>query len=133
MNAESNVGAAPSINGHLIALGAERAIAIYERRGEWRVAEFREGRGELTYAGAWFRFHSEGLRFCHNGRAGLQLSTPLTPEMLEKIERLHDESEAGQERILAVPRAVGAVVGRYWINVISRLCRRAARISQTFG
>jgi hypothetical protein len=58
---------------------------------------------------------------------------PLTPEILEKIERLHAESEARQERVLAVPRGVVAVARRCWINVISRLRGRAARISQTFG
>ena len=132
MNAESEVRTAPSINGHMIALGVGHSIAIYERNGEFHVAEFRDGRGSLEYAGSWFRFHAEALR-CRKGRAALQSSMPLNPEMLEKIERLHAASDARQARMLALPRSVAAAARRYWINAISRLRGRAARISQTLG
>lgn len=133
MNTESKACTAPSINGHMIALGAEHSIAIYERNGVCWVAEFCDGRGTLEYANSWFRFHAGGLRYCHNGRATLQFSAPLTREMLQKIERLHAESDARQERMLAMPRTVAATARRYWTNVISRLRGRAAKISQTFG
>jgi hypothetical protein len=132
MNAESKVPSAPSINGHMIALGAGHSIAIHERNGEGFVAEFRDGRGELSYAGSWFRFNAGALR-CLRGRAALRCYTPLTAEMLQNIERLHAEREARQERMLAVPRTVAAAARRYWINVISRLHGHAAKISQTFG
>ena len=132
MNPESNVRAAPLINGHLIALDAGHSIAIYERNGEGFVAEFRDGHASLEYAGSWFRFNSGVLR-CLRGRTALEFSMPLTPKMLQKIERLHAESEARQKRMLAVPRTVAAAARRYWINVISRLRGRAAKISQTFG
>jgi len=73
----------------MIDLGTGHTIAIYKRNGVCWVAEFRDGRGERDYAGSWFRFHAGGLRYCHNRRrAALESSTPLTPEMLEKIERL---------------------------------------------
>jgi hypothetical protein len=58
---------------------------------------------------------------------------PLTPEILERIERLHAESEARQARMLAVPRTVVAAARRYCINVISRLRGGAAKVSRTFG
>jgi hypothetical protein len=132
MNAESKSRTAPSINGHMIALGAGHSIAIHERNGEGFVAEFRDGHGELAYAGSWFRFNAGALR-CLRGRAALRCYTPLTAEMLQKIERLHAESEARQERTLAVPRTVAAAGRRYWINVISRLRGHAAKISQSFG
>jgi hypothetical protein len=133
MNTESKARTSPSINGHMIDLGAGRAIAIYERNGNCWVAEFRDGRGELHYAATWFRFHAGGLRYCHTRRAGLQSSAPLTPEMLDKIERLHRENETRRESVPAVPRTVAAAARRYWINVMSRLRGSAAKTSQTFG
>jgi len=133
MNAESDVRTAPSIKGHLIAPGAGHAIAIYERNGEFYVAEFRNGRGEFGRADTWFRFHSGILRYCPSRRAALEASVPLTHEMLQKIERLHATSEARQDRMLAVPWTVAASARRYWFTVISRLRGRAAKISQTFG
>lgn len=133
MNPESNVRTASSINGHMIALGAGHSIAVYERNRECFVAEFRDGRGEFTYAGAWFRFHAGGLRYCHNRRTAFQVSMPLSPDMLANIERLHAEDEARHERMLAVPRTVAAVARRYGIELISRLRGRAAKVSQTLG
>lgn len=132
MNTESQVLTAPSIKGgHMIDLGPRHSIALHERNGHWWAAEFRDGHGELIYAGAWFRFHAGGLRYCHNGRAAVPSSAPLTPDMLEKIERLHRESEAREERMMAVPRAIAAAAQRYANNVLSRLSRRAIR--QTSG
>jgi hypothetical protein len=132
MNTESKAHTAPPINGHMITLGAGHSIAIYERNRECYVAEFRDGGASLEYAGSWFRFNAGALR-CLRGRAALRCYTPLTVEMLQKIERLHTEREARQERMRAVPRTVVAAARRYWINVISRLRGRAAKISQTFS
>lgn len=133
MNAESNTRTAPSINGHMIALGTGHSIAIYERNRDGYVAEFRDGRVELMHAGTWFRFHAGGLRYCHNRRNALQCSMPLTPEMLEKIERAHRESEARQAMMLAVPRNAAAAAQQFCISVMSRLLGRASKTSQTLG
>lgn len=130
MNAESQVHIAPSITGNAIVLGAGHSIAIYERNRESYVAEFRDGGGRLEYAGSWFRFHAGELRVA---RAALQSATPLTPEMVERIERLHAASEVREERMLAVLRRVAAAARRYWIKAISGLGGRAAKTSQTFG
>jgi hypothetical protein len=132
MNAESKVRTAPSINGHMIDLGTGHALAIYERNGVGWVAEFCDGRCTLEYAGSWFRFNAGALR-CAKGRAALRLSMPLTPEALQNIERLHAESEARQERMLVVPRALAAAARRWAIGVMSRLRGRAAKISQTLA
>jgi len=132
MNRESRPRTAPSINGHMITLGAGHSIAIHERNGEGFVAEFRDDRGELSYAGSWFRFNAGALR-CLRGRAALRCYTPLTAETLQEIERLHAAREARQERMRVVPRIVAAAARRYWIDAISRLRGRAAKISQTFS
>jgi hypothetical protein len=132
VNGKSEVRTASPTNGHVIDLGAGHSIAIYERNGVSWVAEFRDGRGEIMYAGAWFRLDSRCLRYCHDRRTGLQPSTPLTPDMLDNIERLHVESEARQKRILALPRIVALVARRYWISLISRRRRRGVKTRQTF-
>ena len=132
MNAESQMRTAPSISGNMIDLGAGHSIAIYERGRESYVAEFQDGGGRLEYAGSWFRFHAGALR-SRKGRAALQSSMPLTPEILERIERLHAESEARQKRMLAVPRNVAAAARRYLISVMARLRGGASKISQTVG
>jgi hypothetical protein len=132
MNAESKPRTAPSIYGHMITLGVDHSIAIYERNGECYVAEFRDGYGSLEDASSWFRFRAGVLRW-GQGRAALQSSIPLNSEMLEQIERLHAASDARQARMLAVPASVAAAARRYWSNAMSRLRGRTARISQTLG
>jgi hypothetical protein len=128
MNAESKARTVPSINGNMIDLGTGYVITIYERNGVCWVAEFYDGRGEFEYAGAWFRFYAGRLRAA---RVALKSPTPLTPEVLEKIERLHRASEAREERILAVPRVVAAAAQRWAISLMSHLRGRESKIGQT--
>lgn len=130
MNAESHMGTAPFISGNMIDLGAGHSIAIYERNRKSYVAEFRDGDGSLEYASSWFRFHAGELRAA---RGAFQSATPLTPAMLETIERLHRESEAREERMFAVLRRGAAAARRYWISVMSRLRGGASKSSQTVG
>lgn len=132
MNAKSPMRTAPSINGHMIALGTGHSIAIYERNGFSYVAEFRNGRGEFTYAGAWFRTYAGGLRYCHNRRTAFQVSMPLSPDMLANIERLHAEDEARHERMLAVPGEVATIVKRFLLSLMS-WTRGASKTSRTVG
>jgi hypothetical protein len=119
--------------GHLIDLDVGRSIAIYERNGELWVAEFRDGRGEITYASAWFRLYAGGMRYCPNYRAAFQHPKPLPLQVLERIRLLHAEDDAREERMLAAARTVMAVVRRYGFNVISSMRGRAAKIIQTFS
>jgi hypothetical protein len=129
---EPKVRIAPSINGHTIVLGAGHSVAIYKRKGEFYVAEFLDGCGELAYADTWFRFHAGALR-CYNGRAALRRSMPLTPEMMQKIERLHAESEARQERMLAVAGNVATIVKRCLLSLVPWTRGVASRTSGTVG
>jgi hypothetical protein len=122
--------ATPLITGNMIDLGAGHVIAIYERNGVCWVAEFHDGLGEFDCAGSWFRFSAGRLRAA---RTALKSPTPMTAEMMEKIERLHCASEARQERILAVPRAVSAAAQRWAIGMMSRLRGGASKASQTLG
>jgi hypothetical protein len=121
VNAESQVRDSPRISGHAFDLGAGHSIAIYERNREWCVAEFRHGSGEFMAAGAWFRFRAEPLRYSHGGRAAL----PLSPEMLEQIEQLHRQGEAGQETALALPRQA-SINGRRWVLTLQSWARGIA-------
>jgi hypothetical protein len=130
MNTESKVLAACPVKGHMIALAAGHLIAIYERNGESYVAEFRDGYERVEYACTWFRFYASALRYRHDGRGAVDDATPLTQEMLQKVERLHAKSEARQEKMLAVPRTVALAAQRYCINVLARLRGRAAKTSQ---
>jgi len=131
MDTQAGLPSSGSINGgYIINLGARHSIAMHERNGHWWVAEFRGGCGELRYAGTWFDLYAENLRYCHDRRTGLPCSTPLTPEMLERIERLHRESEARDERILTLPRTVAAAARRCAISVMSRLRRSESKINQ---
>lgn len=82
-----------SINGYVIGRGGAHSIAIYERSGVSWVAEFRDGRGELMNANTWFYFHAERLGYW-NRRQAYKSVQPLTPAMLEEIERLHHDREA---------------------------------------
>jgi hypothetical protein len=120
VNTESPTRTAPPISGHVIDLGTGRSIAIYERNGEWCVAEFCDGRGELMHADTWFRFRAGALGHRRNRHAVPRSSEPLPPEMRQKIERLHRESESRQQRILAVPRNVAMAVKRCLIRLTRR-------------
>lgn len=129
---EPKMRTAASIHGHMIVLGTGHSIAIYKRNGADYVAEPCGRVRELSTA-TWFRFYAGALRYRHNERAALQSSIPLNPEMLQIIERLHAGSEARQERVLALPRTVGAAGQRYWTNVTLRLRGGATKMNQTFG
>lgn len=102
-----------SIDGHLLKLGRAHEIAIYTRGGTCWVAEFKDGRSELFDAGTFFRFHAEALRYFNRPHAMARASaTALTPEVLERIERLHQRLEALDARIIGVGAAVVASVMR---------------------
>ena len=95
LNAKSQIQAEASINGYVIGRGGAHSIAIYERNGVSWVAEFRDGRAELMNANTWFYFHAERLGYWNRHQAYKSVQ-PLLPAMLEDIERLHREKEAGE-------------------------------------
>ena len=93
MDAKSEVEAAAAIEGHAIDLGPAHWAAFYDRNGESWVAEFRGGRGEVMNANTWYYFHAGRLGYWNSQRGGSRFSTPLTPEMLEAIQSLHEAKE----------------------------------------
>lgn len=89
MDAKSEMRAMAPIEGYVIDLGSTHWIAMYDRQGASWVAEFRDGRGEVTNANLWYHFHAGRLRNWRN-----VARRPLAPDMLEAIERLHDARES---------------------------------------
>ena len=128
VNAKSQEHADPSIGGHMIVVNDGHSIAMYERSGEWYVAEFRNGQGESTRAGAWFRSNAERLRHYQDGRAAAQSSPSLTPETIEKIARLHAEREARQQTMRDLRKKVATAVKRCLLGLIGS---RRASVSET--
>lgn len=103
-------------------LGERHTVAFSVRNQVSCVAEFRDGRGELTHATHWFRFHASPLRYCHNRRAAtLENTTVLTPEIIEEIERLHRQEDARDAMILNIPTTVLAMVQRCCTEPASKI------------
>lgn len=119
VNAKSQTHGDPSIGGHMIVVNDGHSIAMYERSGEWYVAEFRNGQGEFTRAGAWFRSNAERLRHYHHGRAAAQSSPSLTPETIKKIVRLHAERQARQQAMRDLRKKVATAIKRYVLGLIA--------------
>lgn len=92
MNAESHVRISPSISGNTIDLGAGHSIALYERNRVSWVAEFRDGRDEFMYAGAWFRFTPEPCATV------APLSSPPRPSGDGREDRATSRRERGSRR-----------------------------------
>jgi len=84
-----------TISGTTVQLGARDTIAIYVWDGLSWVARFRDGRAELSDAASWFRVHAGLLRSCRVGSvAAIETVGMLSPAMMEKIARLHLETDA---------------------------------------
>ena len=128
MNAKLETSSPSAMAGQLLYLGERHSVAIYTRDGECWVAEFSGGRGELIDAATFFHFHTGVLRYSHGRRAAaLNSATPLMPEMLEKIERLHESSKARDDKMLNVIVAVVESLKRNWRNMASRIFGRSAK------
>ena len=119
MNGESQAHVGPSIKGHVIALNDGQSVAVYERNGEWCVVEFREGHAEVNRAAAWFRSNAERLRHCRSGQAASQSYTSLSPELVEKIERIHAERKARQKAMRDLRKKVATTVKRCLLGLVA--------------
>lgn len=123
-----------TINGTMVQLGARDTIAIYRWDDLSWVAHFRDGRGQLSDAATWFRVHAGWLRSCRVGSlAALETVTTLTPEMIEKIGRLHRQTEAQQARRATVSLAAIAAPGRVCREIASTLHAWSVRLIQRAG
>jgi hypothetical protein len=95
MNTNPTHDRADHLHGNLLRLSARREIAIYLRDGTAWVADFRDGHGEVCPAGAWFALNQDrwALR-----RAARDAITPLSADMVRRIENLHRQMEQPRVR-----------------------------------
>jgi hypothetical protein len=111
-----------TITGTMVQLGGRDLVAIYRWDDLSWVAHFRDGCGELSDATTWFRVHAGWLRSCRVGSvAALETVATLTPEMIERIARLHRQTEAEQARRAGASLAAIAAFGRACGDIASRL------------
>ena len=84
-------GATRSIQGQVLRLSERREVAIFLRDGALWVADFVDGHGVLIDAMTWFRFFNCGASAAPQARRRMVLesATPLSEELVERIERLH--------------------------------------------
>jgi hypothetical protein len=131
MNGHFEKAVPKSIDGHLLQLGEGYEVAIYTREGVFWVAEFRDGRSELLDASTFFRFHAGALRYSNRRHAAaLESARGLTPEVLDRIERLHQQLEADDARILGASVAVVASVMRCCRGLTLMIRSRTAKIAE---
>ena len=120
-----------SIDGHLLRLGQGHEVAIYTRDGVFWVCEFRDERNELLDAATFFRFHAGVLKHSKRHYAeALESAMALTPEVLERIERLHQQLEAHDARIRDASIAVVASVMRCCRGLTLMIRARTAKIAE---
>lgn len=133
MNTHFENAAPNSIDGHLLQLGDGHEVAIYTRDGVFWVAEFRDGRSELHDASSFFRFHAGSLRYSIRRHAAVvESAAALTPEVLERIERLHRQLNAHDARIIDASMAVVAAVMRCCHGLTHMVRSRTAKIAERF-
>ena len=88
-----------TISGTMMRLSERDTIAIYRWDELSWVAHFRDGYGELSDAATWFRVHAGLLRSYRVGSlAALETVETLTPEMISRIARLHQWTDAQLSR-----------------------------------
>ena len=126
MNARPESAVSNSIDGHLLQLGEGHNVATYTRDGMFWVAEFKGGRGELFKADTFFRFHAGALRYSKRPHALASASrTALTADLLERIERLHQELEIQDARMLGAGMAL--------VTGLMRCCRGLTLVFRARG
>src|SRR5262245_25073760 len=92
MNMIQECNAPNSIQGSLLRLSGRRQIAIYLRHGAAGVAEFCEGRGTLSTAGAWFATGAGRGLVRTLRRAEVETIAPLPTSLVLEIEALHQRA-----------------------------------------
>jgi len=86
-----------SLQGQVLRLSERREVAIFLRDDALWVADFVDGDGVLMDAITWFRFFNCGAQSTADARRRLALesATPLSEELIERIERLPCRRDAG--------------------------------------
>jgi len=86
------------IQGQVLRMSERREVAIFLRDGALWVADFIDGDGVLMEAITWFRFNCGAPSTSHaRHRMVLESGTPLSEELIEKIERLHRDGHPGMD------------------------------------
>ena len=89
------------IQGQMLRLSEHHAVAIYRRDDVIWTADFVDGRGTLVDANTWFRFNCGTLRNSHAlRRMALESATPISLELSDRIDELHDALLARREQDL---------------------------------
>jgi hypothetical protein len=88
-----------SIQGQVLRLSERREVAIFLRDDALWVADFVDGDGALMDAITWFRYFNCGAQSTAAARRRLVLeaATPLSEELVERIERLSCPGSTGSE------------------------------------
>jgi hypothetical protein len=88
-----------SMQGQVLRLSERREVAIFLRDGALWVADFIDGDGALMDAITWFRYFNCGAQATADARRRLTLesATPLSEDLVERIERLHRSENIGSE------------------------------------
>ena len=106
MNGNANNIAVTTIQGQLLRIDDHHEIAIHTRNGRAWVADFVNGHGELMDATTWFRSHCGVFAVSHAWRRiALQTATPLSEEVVARIEALHKREESARGHPIAPPAA----------------------------
>ncbi|HWC46751.1 MAG TPA: hypothetical protein VG868_11620 [Casimicrobiaceae bacterium] len=89
---------ASSIQGQVLRRSERREVAIYLRDGVLWIADFVDGVGQLAEPEAWFRFNcgTPWARRAHR-RMLFESATPLSADLVARIERLHHASLAAAQ------------------------------------
>jgi hypothetical protein len=88
-----------SMQGQVLRLSERREVAIFLRDGALWVADFVDGDGALMDAITWFRYFNCGAQPTADARRRLVLesATPLSEELVERIERLSCPRNKGSQ------------------------------------
>ena len=130
MNTNQEQSSASRVNGNLLRLGDQRAIAIYLRDSMAWVAEFKNGRASVSMASHWFSVNQGGRVLRHMELASI---TPLPDDVMERIERLHERlAQAGRHPTTSSESATVVTRFRSWLVKFLRsiLSKRSARPRQ---
>ena len=115
MESEFDLRISGRIQGQMLRLSEQHAVAIYLRDGVMWIADFSNGQGALVDANTWFRFNCGSLVNSHAlRRMALESAMPISPEFGGRIEALHLASDIQRPRT------------RTWlVGVITRHVRRS--------
>lgn len=130
MDAQREDCSLSAITGNILHLSERHTVAIFRRDGLCWVADFQDDCSELTDAASWFRAMPGVLRYSHSRRAAaLETMTMMTPEFIEKIERLHRQAVLREASMGQAFAAVPAAVRRWSGDMASKIRSWSSRLT----